>query len=91
MDYLLVDENVSVEAVIAVETNEKMECSINSYLKKIRGVKVPVNGFGTSDCRKNCRSHLLYFPEGEKADCLVQEFVEQLQSASGTLSVVVVD
>jgi Uri superfamily endonuclease len=91
IDYLLADENVSVEAVIATETNEKMECNTNQYMKKIMGAKVPVRGFGASDCRKNCGSHLLYFPEVKKADCLVQKLVRHLQSTSGILSVTVID
>jgi len=90
IDYLLADENVSVEAVIAAETNKKMECKINSHIKGIKGAKVPIKGFGASDCRKNCGSHLLYFPEIENADCLVQKLVRYLQSVSGILSVYVV-
>jgi Uri superfamily endonuclease len=90
IDYLLADENVSVEAVIAAETNKKMECNINSHIKGITGAEVPVKGFGASDCRKNCGSHLLYFPEIENADCLVQKLVRHLRSESGILSVSVV-
>jgi Uri superfamily endonuclease len=90
IDYLLADENVSVEAVIAAETNKKMECNINSHIKGIKGAEVPVKGFGASDCRKNCGSHLLYFPEIKNADCLVQKLVRYLQSESGILSVCVV-
>jgi len=87
----LADENVSVEAVIAAETNKKMECNLNSYIKKIRGTKVPVNGFGASDCRKNCGSHLLYFPEIGNVDCLVEKLVRYTQSSSGILSGVIAD
>ena len=90
IDYLLADKNVSVEAVIVAETNENMECKTNHYLKSIMGAKVQVKGFGASDCRKNCTSHLLYFPEIKNADCLVQKLVEHLQSSSGILSVYVV-
>jgi Uri superfamily endonuclease len=89
IDYLLADENVSVEAVIATETNKKLECKINSHIKGINGAEVPVKGFGASDCRKNCGSHLLYFPQIENADCLVQKLVRHLQSESGSLSVCV--
>jgi len=91
IDYLLADENVSVEAVIVAETNENMECKTNQHIKTIRGAKVPVKGFGASDCRKNCKSHLLYFPEIENADCLAQKLVEYLQSSSDILSVHVVN
>ncbi|MGD9130173.1 MAG: GIY-YIG nuclease family protein [Candidatus Bathyarchaeota archaeon] len=90
IDYLLADENVSVEAVLAAETNKKMECTINSRIKGIEGAEVPVKGFGASDCRKNCGSHLLYFSEIENVDCLVQKLVRHLRSESGVLSVCVV-
>jgi len=90
IDYLLADENVSVEAVLAAETNKKMECYINSHIKGIEGAEVPVKGFGASDCRKNCGSHLLYFPEMGNADFLVQKLVRHLRSVSGILSVRVV-
>jgi len=91
IDYLLADENVSVEAVIVAETKENMECKTNQYLKRIMGAKVQVKGFGASDCRKNCESHLLYFPEIENADFLVQKLVGHLHSSSGILSVYVVN
>jgi Uri superfamily endonuclease len=91
IDYLLANKNVSMKAVIAVETKENMECTINRYLKKIVGVKVQVRGFGASDCRKNCRSHLLYFPEIKKADFLIQKLFGFLQSSSGVLSVCVIN
>jgi len=81
---------VSIEAVIVAETNENMECKTNQYIKTIMGAEVPVKGFGASDCRKNCKSHLLYFPEIENADFLVQKVVGHLQSASGILSVCVI-
>jgi endonuclease-3 len=90
IDYLLADENVSVEAVIAAETNENMECNINQHIKGMKGAEVSVKGFGASDCRKNCGSHLLYFPEIGNADWLVQKLVRHLRAVSGILSVRVV-
>ena len=90
IDYLLENENVSVEAVIAAETNENMECDLNQSMKKILEAKIPVKGFGASDCQKNCGSHLLYFPEIRKADFLVQRLVRYLHSSVGILSVCVV-
>jgi Uri superfamily endonuclease len=80
-----------VEAVIAAETNKRMECTVNSYLKSMSGAKVPVNGFGASDCKKNCKSHLLFFPEIKNVDCVVQDLVKKLESSSGVVSVVVLD
>jgi Uri superfamily endonuclease len=91
IDYLLADENVSIEAVIVAETNENIECKTNQHIKTIMRAKVPVKGFGASDCRKNCKSHLLYFPKIENADFVVQKLVTHLHSSSGILSVLVVD
>jgi Uri superfamily endonuclease len=90
IDYLLADENVSVEAVIAAETCKKIECNINNYIKSIEDAKVPIMGFGASDCKKNCESHLLYFPEVENADYLVQKVVRHLRFVCGILSVYVI-
>ena len=81
---------MSVEAVVAAETNEKMECSLNSYMKRLSGAEVRVNGFGVSDCRENCGSHLLYFPELKESDVLVQKLVKHLGSSASVLSVCVI-
>jgi Uri superfamily endonuclease len=90
IDYLLADPNVSVEAVVAAETSNDLECSLNRHMKKMKEAEVPVNGFGASDCTKNCGSHLLYFPETENPDCLVQKLVKYLKSSAGILSVCVI-
>ena len=91
IDYVLKNQNVSVEAVVAAETKKKLECNINSYLKNSRITKVLVMGFGSSDCRKNCGSHLLYFPEIKKIDCLVQGLVENLKLLKDVHSVVLIE
>jgi Uri superfamily endonuclease len=62
IDFLLTQENAVVVSVVAAPThNRKIECEINSCIKERCQAKVPVPGFGASDCGKNCRSHLLYF------------------------------
>jgi Uri superfamily endonuclease len=90
IDYLLANESVAVEAFIVAETNENMECALNQHIKNMLRAEVPVKGFGASDCRKNCGSHLLHYPETRKADFLVQRIVRYLQSSAGILSVSVV-
>jgi len=87
IDYLLADENVSVEAVLAAETCQKMECETNQHIKILLDAEVKVKGFGASDCTKNCESHLLYFPKLENVDCLVQKLATYLMSAPAVLSV----
>ena len=87
IDYLLADPSVSVEAVLAAETSQKIECETNQHIKSTMDAEVRVRGFGTSDCRKNYESHLLYFGNIENTDWLVQKLVEVFRSASGVLSV----
>ncbi|OYT44296.1 hypothetical protein B6U84_04450 [Candidatus Bathyarchaeota archaeon ex4484_40] len=60
IDHLLSLEEAQVKAVITVETEERMECEVNKYLKERMNAEVPVPGFGSSDCRGGCGSHLLF-------------------------------
>ena len=60
IDYLLAADNVKVISVVAAYTKEKMECKINQRLRDSLQATIPVRGFGSSDCRKKCGSHLLY-------------------------------
>ena len=63
IDFLLANENTTLTSVVAAQTSKKLECEINHFIKEIGGAEIPVPGFGASDCRKNCGSHLLYFKE----------------------------
>lgn len=42
---------------------DELECGIAQFLADESGALVPVNGFGSSDCRNGCVSHLIYFPD----------------------------
>jgi len=76
IDFLLAHENATVIEVIAAQTNKKLECEMNRYIKREGKVKVPVVGFGASDCRENCESHLLYYPDITKDLDLVEKVVK---------------
>ncbi|KPV63462.1 MAG: hypothetical protein AOA66_0938 [Candidatus Bathyarchaeota archaeon BA2] len=65
IDFLLADKNATVTAVVAAETSKKLECNMNRYIKREGKANFPVKGFGSSDCKENCGSHLLYFGEEE--------------------------
>lgn len=73
IDFLLASENASVTAVISVQTNKKLECEMNRYIKREGKAKVPVMGFGASDCKENCKSHLLYYLDITKDTELVKK------------------
>lgn len=56
VDYLLVHPAVRLAAVIVYE--QVAECALSRRLACRRGVSVAVPGFGASDCRSGCRTHL---------------------------------
>jgi Uri superfamily endonuclease len=53
IDYLLIAPGVRV---LEVRRSAREECSLN---RTVRG-RVPVPGFGASDCRAGCGAHLKY-------------------------------
>jgi len=60
IDFLLTNKNANVTTVVAAASNVNEECRINHLIKNIEGATVPAWGFGASDCKQNCKSHLLY-------------------------------
>lgn len=60
IDYLLSESDAMVVAVIAADSDRRMECEINNHLKEKLQANLPVLGFGASDCKEDCGSHLLY-------------------------------
>lgn len=60
IDFLLSDENVSIEKVIVCKTEDKVECLVVKELAKIGLYNPKIRGFGSSDCKSGCFSHLIY-------------------------------
>jgi Uri superfamily endonuclease len=60
IDYLLSNKDVSLKAVVAGVMRQKMECAINRCLRDTFHAQIPLSGFGSSDCKEHCCSHLLY-------------------------------
>jgi len=60
IDYLLSDEDICLKAVVAGVMGQKMECAINRCLRDAFHARIPFSGFGSSDCKERCGSHLLY-------------------------------
>lgn len=56
VDYLLSSKSAKITSVGVFEFREGGECALN---KSIEGKHI-VSGFGSSDCRNRCRSHLVY-------------------------------
>jgi len=85
IDFLLANENATVTAVVAAKTSKELECSMNLYIRRRGRAKVPVKGFGSSDCKENCESHLLYFGEENIKSKIAIFYAEQLKSKPFTI------
>jgi len=58
IDYLLRSKHSSIKAIVYAKTDKRYECKI---VKEINNMSVkPVKGFGISDCKEGCESHLHY-------------------------------
>lgn len=68
IDFLLSEEDVTTVAVVAAKTKTKMECELNLYIKEQMKADIPVINFGSSDCRRGCKSHLLFL--GRNSDVI---------------------
>lgn len=62
IDYLLQSKHSSVKAIVCAKTNMRYECKIAEEISHMN-VK-PIKGFGISDCRESCESHLHYVMNG---------------------------
>jgi Uri superfamily endonuclease len=60
IDYLLAHPLAQIKKVYTYPLSKGDECSLVQKLKKDKKSKVIVPGFGSSDCKKHCGSHLLY-------------------------------
>jgi len=78
IDFLLDHKNVYLTGLVAARINRRVECKINRYIKIKEKAKIPVPHFGASDCKKNCRSHLLYLSGENITQRIVTLYNEKL-------------
>jgi Uri superfamily endonuclease len=74
IDYLLTCQKAKVTAVVACASTVNRECRINKVIQNIRGATVPIKGFGASDCKKNCKSHLAYLGEDDIYEAITEAY-----------------
>lgn len=60
IDYLLASPGVSLVQVLTVPGKGWGECHLTRRMAALPGASVISPGFGSSDCRKGCPSHLIY-------------------------------
>ncbi|HLN87617.1 MAG TPA: GIY-YIG nuclease family protein [Candidatus Limnocylindrales bacterium] len=61
IDYLLNCAGTAVKGVMIHRSSSRQECLHNKRIFRLPGARVTVPGFGSSDCRADCPSHLVYF------------------------------
>jgi Uri superfamily endonuclease len=59
IDYLTSSPDVIVQSVTIISQDPNKECEVNQAIEKLAGSVIPKNGFGSSDCRSGCKSHLV--------------------------------
>jgi len=74
IDFLIANKNATVVAVVVAESNVNRECQINNAIKNIEGIEFPVIGFGASDCKQNCKSHLVHCGEESVKEKIVDTY-----------------
>ena len=77
IDYLLSSDNARIESVVLLKTETKLECTISQTLTNVNGAKILVKGFGSSDCHRGCKAHLLYYNMAH--DELATKIIEQYE------------
>ena len=63
IDWLLAEEKAKIVAFFTRKSHRRLECVVNQAIKNRCRGRVLFPGFGASDCRSACISHLLYFGE----------------------------
>jgi Uri superfamily endonuclease len=58
IDYLLTNMHVRWMKEEAFENGD--ECELSQQIASKKGVAIPAPGFGSSDCRSGCKSHLYF-------------------------------
>ena len=84
IDYLLEVGEVQAYGVIGSKLTSPaqipLECQWAQFLTNQDSAEIPVPGFGASDCKAGCQSHLIQFPVMDISDYL-SEFFEMACSA----------
>jgi len=74
IDNLLAVETASIRAVVAAPSIENRECKITDLIKNIDGTTIPIIGFGASDCKHNCKSHLVQLGQNSSLEKIVDVY-----------------
>jgi len=68
IDYILANRQVRIVSVVANLSEESRECEVNKSIRNNIGGTIPIKGFGASDCKGNCKSHLTYLGQNANVE-----------------------
>lgn len=77
IDQITNSEHASVFLIVFSKTSQKEECGVNQAITEIARGEVPVPGFGSSDCRSGCESHLIFLKDKEIIPTIVEAYRNQ--------------
>ena len=77
IDQITNSRHATVPFVVFSNTSRRKECKVNQAIADIAQCRTPVPGFGSSDCRSGCESHLLFLGDGEIVPIVVKAFKNQ--------------
>jgi Uri superfamily endonuclease len=66
IDYLLKHPEAQIRQILIYPPAPDQECRQNRRISALPGSKVVLKGFGSSDCRMGCGSHLFYLSKTPK-------------------------
>ncbi len=58
IDYLLQSKYAEITDIIITSDNYESECTQNRNIQN-HDTQIPINGFGSSDCKNHCKAHLV--------------------------------
>lgn len=60
IDYLLKSPEAKIDKILIYRGPTQQECRLNQRITRLPRASVIVKGFGASDCRSSCNTHLVY-------------------------------
>lgn len=70
IDYLLSSRKTRITTIVAGASDLNKECEITERIQHIEGATVSIDGFGASDCRRSCKSHLVHFNQNAELNTI---------------------
>lgn len=70
IDYFLESNVTKLKAVIFAITNLNLECVISKKMMNLEKAQISLRRFGSSDCKRDCQTHLYFFNKIEYRDLI---------------------